>query len=264
MNIEDFYTHTGENNQSCINLFENEWSTKFPARFNVDSKGSAGLFEDERIDWAIRSLEKLGVNIIGKKILELGPLEAAHTVMLEEKGAKSITSVEANSRAFLKCLIVKELAQLKASRFIFADGIAFLQETDEMYDIGFASGFLYHMTDPIRLIDRLSKKCRSIYIWTVYYDKKFCVDNPEHAGKFEDATSENYSGLAYTSYPYNYGAATSWRGFCGGPKSYSKWLAQDTIIEALKYFGFSKLIYRKEPNPNGCSISIVATKSDSM
>jgi hypothetical protein len=41
----------------------------------------------------------------GRRVLELGPLEGAHTHMLEQHGADSIVAVKANRSAYSKCLI---------------------------------------------------------------------------------------------------------------------------------------------------------------
>ena len=75
---------------------------------NSDLKSTPGfaqLFEDDRILW---DEEKLG-KFLSKRVLELGPLEGAHTYMLQQLGAKEIISIESNKRAFLKCLIIKNI-----------------------------------------------------------------------------------------------------------------------------------------------------------
>jgi hypothetical protein len=51
-------------------------------------------------------------------LLELGPLEGAHTYQLEKLGAKSILAIEANVEAFLKCLITKEITGLQVAKFM--------------------------------------------------------------------------------------------------------------------------------------------------
>ena len=49
----------------------------------------------------------------GKNVLELGPLEGGHTYMFHQAGAESIIAIEANTRAYLKCLIAKEIFGLE-------------------------------------------------------------------------------------------------------------------------------------------------------
>jgi hypothetical protein len=68
------------------------------------------LFDDNRIKW----FEQQCAGFAGKRILELGPLEGGHTCMLSRAGAASITSIESNTAAFLKCLIVQNTLTFKA------------------------------------------------------------------------------------------------------------------------------------------------------
>ena len=51
-------------------------------------------------------------------MLELGPLEGAHTYMLDRAGASEVVAIEGNTRAFLKCLITKELLSMPSARFL--------------------------------------------------------------------------------------------------------------------------------------------------
>ncbi len=113
-NILDQYTLKKPEPQTCIDLFAGEWSSALPALGGVTlTGGQAALFDDQRI----KMLQEF-YPLYGKNILELGPLEAGHTYMMHQAGAKHITAVEANSRAFLKCLLVKELYQLNRTSFL--------------------------------------------------------------------------------------------------------------------------------------------------
>ena len=38
--------------RKIIDIFKDEWSSKFPDSFGVSSSGIADLFEDQRITWA--------------------------------------------------------------------------------------------------------------------------------------------------------------------------------------------------------------------
>ena len=93
------YTQLEPNEQNSFDLFRGSWSTK---TFDVQDTGGFDGFNDERINWL---LDELG-GVQSKKILELGPLEGAHTYMLEGAGG-DVLSIEGNHGAFLRCLIVK-------------------------------------------------------------------------------------------------------------------------------------------------------------
>lgn len=245
--------------QNGIALFEGEWSSRFPQRFGIESGGHAGLFRDERIEWALARLKEQGQEISDARVLELGPLEAAHTTMLERAGARSITAIEANGRAFLKCLIVKEIMRLQRSIFLLGDALAELEGSDESYDLGVVSGFLYHMREPIRLIQLLSKSCRHLYIWTHYYDEEFVENHPEYRDQYDAPTDHVHAGFRHTVYPYRYEQARNWKGFCGGPRSRCNWLARGDILAALQHFGYTEIQTREESNHHGRAMSIVAS-----
>lgn len=99
--------------QNLADLFEGMWESRLP---NLDS-GSANKFGDPRLEWALGYLG----GVQNKSILEIGPFEGFHTVMLERAGASSITSVESGKDNILKCLIVKELSGLTKTRFLLGD-----------------------------------------------------------------------------------------------------------------------------------------------
>ena len=51
----------------------------------------------------------------------------SHSYMLQKAGAHSVTAIESNSRAFLKCLCVKEICNLKNVKFMLGDCVEYLQ-----------------------------------------------------------------------------------------------------------------------------------------
>ena len=152
--------------QNALDIFKNRWWSQFPGPFSGLKAGSIALFEDPRITWAISELGGLH----HQTVLELGPLEGAHSYMLEQAGAASITSIEANPEAYLKCLIVKETVGLNRTHFLCGDFIEYLHNSPPHFDAVLASGVLYHMVAPVELIALLSDITHRIYLWTHYYD----------------------------------------------------------------------------------------------
>ena len=126
--------------QNAFDLFKGEWSTRLPDACGwTASTGPARLCEDYRVHWAA---EQLG-GFAGKRVLELGPLEGGHAYMLEQLGAASVFSLEASSRAFLKCLVLKEAFGLTRTRFLLGDFMPYLHTTADEFDVIFACGVLY-------------------------------------------------------------------------------------------------------------------------
>ena len=102
--------------------------------------------------------------------------------MLDRAGAAQVVAIEANARAFLKCLIVKELVGLPRVEFLCGDSVAYLRDTNRRFDVCVASGILYHMQDPAELIALLADRCREqLYLWTHYYDRALIDAHTENA-----------------------------------------------------------------------------------
>ncbi|MBC8104440.1 MAG: class I SAM-dependent methyltransferase, partial [Cytophagales bacterium] len=142
MGILDVYAKGVPGDQTALDIFKEEWSSRFPEeRADIRSGGESPLFDDPRVAWAI---EQIG-GISGKTVLELGPLEGGHTYQFDRAGAASIVAVEANTRGYLKCLIAKEVLGMPSAHFLCGDFVEYLRVNQMHYDLCFASGVLYHM-----------------------------------------------------------------------------------------------------------------------
>ncbi len=255
--MADFPNFFGKspNYQHALDLFEGEWSTRLPDETGlIAGTGETRLCEDARIHWAA---EKLG-GFAGKKVLELGPLEGGHSYMLEKLGAASVTAVEASARAYLKCLVLKEALGLQRVRFLPGDIAPFLRESTETFDIGIACGVLYHLTNPVEVIEGLSRRCRAVFIWTQYFEPGFFEKHGHDQSPFSPPVSLSHSGFKHTLHPRNYAAAHHWKGFCGGGAHAGSWLPRADLLGALAHFKFRIIEAIEDPNKHGPAIMVAA------
>lgn len=257
--INDSYITSKPDPQNALDIFQGEWSSKFPPPFSGLQAGAALLFEDARLKWF---LDQIG-GLQGKTILELGPLEGGHSYMLEQNGADNIVSIEANMRAYLKCLVTKEILHLKRVAFLCGDFLAYLRDPAcPQFDAVVASGVLYHMVNPVELISLLTEHCReNLYIWTHYYDKDYVIKN-KRQDKFTETKTSNYKGFNHHLHLYLYDRALNWDGFCGGSKPYSHWLSREDILSCLRYFGFPdiQINFEQLDHPNGPCFALFAKR----
>jgi hypothetical protein len=252
----DSYISAAPSQGNALSIFKGEWTSRFPPPLDSLDAGTTPLFEDPRVTWAITELG----GVAGKNILELGPLEAGHTYMLEQHGASSILAIEANTRAFLKCLIVKELLSLKRARFLCGDFRKFVPAGSAGFDAVFASGVLYHMTEPVQLLSDIARTAPQMYLWTHYYDAKITAKNRAVQEHFGSVESGEVCGFRYEQVRYEYQASLEWVGFCGGSAPHSFWLSRETILAALSHFGFRhvSIEFDVPEHPNGPSFALVA------
>jgi SAM-dependent methyltransferase len=160
--ILDQYVRAAPAPQHALDIFKGEWWSCLPGEWSELEAGQLPLFDDSRIHWAIEALD----GVSGKQVLELGPLEGGHTYSLERAGAQSILAIEASTKAFLKCLVVKELMGLERSRFVLGDFEEYLRSGSERFDAAIASGVLYHVRQPVELIQNLARVADHVFIWT--------------------------------------------------------------------------------------------------
>ena len=249
--------------QHALDLFKGEWSSRPPAARPELTAGETPLFDDPRIQWAHDRFIEMGLpgGFTGRDVLELGPLEGGHTLLIDRLGAASVTAVEANSRAYLKCLIAKELFGMPRARFLLGDCDAYLRETDRTYDIAVACGILYHQTNPVEMLELLARRSRALFLWTVFYDPEFVAANPVPGAKFSEALKMDHAGYPHTVHRFNYGPSLDWKGFCGGGEIFSYWMEKSEIIGALQKFGFTDFRSEQHPNVHGSALVLAAVKA---
>jgi hypothetical protein len=255
--ILDAYVKSAPSPQNALDIFKGEWASVLPPPYHTLQAGGIPLFQDQRAVWA---LEQLG-GCHDQRVLELGPLEGAHSYILQQNGAASVTAIEANTRAYLRCLIVKELLGLDRVHFVCGDFVSFLQESKETYDLIFSAGVLYHMRDPIGLIANLARHTNRLYMWTHYYDESLQT-NPHLKDRYRVHTPAETEGFRYTLHRQDYMHSLGIAGFCGGSAEFSHWLSRADLLNALTHFGFNDIrtAHEQTDHPHGPCFDVVAIK----
>jgi hypothetical protein len=246
--------------QATVDIFKDEWWSQLPDGLR---SGSAGLFGDPRVAWANNQLD-----ISGKSVLELGPLEGGHTFTLHSLGADTITAIEGNSRAYLKCLVVKELFSLRSVNFLYGDFCKYLETSKTDFDLIFASGVLYHMNDPLKLLSLIAQHSNKLYLWTHYYDNALLqnVYGDQFISRFGPTVNIECMGYHCEAHTYYYPPETlESQTFCGGNAPTSLWLTRHDILSFLDHVGFNKIAIDHETPTHqyGPAFSIAATASKS-
>lgn len=248
--FSDLYSHNAPSPATAFDIFRNEWSSAVPG-FDT---GKSPLFDDSRIKWLeaqLGSFEK-------KRVLELGPLEGGQTCMMERAGA-DVLAIEANQRAFLKCLIVKNALNLKSS-FLYGDFRPYLENAaPDSFDFVTAIGVLYHMTEPVKLLFDVARVTTAFAVWTHYYD-------PDALGEKQvrfdpKAQQQTVAGRSVEVFRQHYMASLAAPGFCGGSAATSFWLTKRGLLEYVESLGFDVSVGDENLNhPNGPCILFFAKR----
>lgn len=166
--------------------------------------------------------------------------------------------------AFLKCLVTKEILDLRRCSFLCGDLMQYLSTSSEQFDVCIASGILYHMVEPIRLIELISTSASSLFMWTHVYDDD-ALNHKDLAGRLSPPRETVYKEFKHHVYRHNYGLEARISGFFGGPKLYSNWLSRKDLLRALDHFGWTKVKigFEESSHSNGPSLALVALRGDS-
>jgi hypothetical protein len=250
-----FYSREAPAPINAVSIFSGEWATRLPQPLD-EATGTAPQFADQALAWGLEQFGDLG----NADVLELGPLEAGHTYMLHGAGARSITAVEANQRAFLRCLIVKELFGLDRASFLHGDFLPYLRSTEDRFDLCIASGVLYHLLNPVELLALVASVAPRLYLWTTYHDPTAAAGRTRR--RMKGSQQATYNGFSYTLQSYGYGYSLWHPGFCGGLNRTANWLSRDDLLGALHHVGFSdvRTAFEEPWHPNGPTIAIYASR----
>lgn len=244
-----------------LDIFRDNWTTDL-SPLGVKPFGKAQLLTDPRFDWF---LARYG-SLLNKHVLELGPLEGAHSVLLERHGARCVLGIEANSIHYLKSLVIKEYVGLKRTTFLLGDFIQHLRHTRDHYDLIFACGVLYHMTDPAELLQLAAERSEALFLWTVIYEADAL---PEHMKPHLSGPLELRAGdLAYQGFRHVYAADAAREldkkaKFAGGMDRYSIWLELGELLRILEHCGYKKIIRPDNAthnNRHGANICLLCYK----
>jgi len=255
----DRLVESAPSNQIELDLFKNEWSYDIPIPNTVTGKAAV-----HELPGSVRIALKRFGPIDGFKVLELGPNECEITIGLSKEKVDEIISIETRSRTFLKCLVIKNILGMKNVRFLLGNFIEYLRlRNDEKFDLCFACGVLYHMTDPVELIEMICNSCDRVVVATIYvndnlihYDKsKDCSGLPAPNWHIvdENGTQVEYKGLKVryfkNCYPSAREPAHTVYGH-GGVDDHSNLMELNDILRAFEHFGF-EIVGEIRDKPDG-------------
>ena len=251
------FEHRAPAAQNAVDVFADHWASDLSKVIPGLRAGGADLFTgDSRPLMAARAFGS-GDRLDGMRVLELGPLEAGHTYQLERLGAE-VLAIEANVEAFLKCLIVKELLGLRRSRFMLGDFVAWFDSPEgraARYDVVFASGVLYHMPDPVVLIERIARSTDRCFVWTHYYEPAHYGGPPRRPRRVQTALGE------YVFHEVEY-PDMNFEKFWGGNRPVATWLGREDLLRAFAAAGFGapRVFDETLDHPHGAAMSFALSK----
>lgn len=174
-------------------------------------------------------------------ILELGPSDGYNTAGLEHFGARRITAIEANSDAFIKACMLKNALGLSA-QFQLGDFMEYLSRDGQKVDLVYASGVLYHLTDPLEFLRLCTTVGDHLFLWTFIYDDEAIRNHEYERRLFSGTETFRHGSLEVTGHRRLYDEELVAKPkYQGGIDQSAFWLSHDDIRKALAAFGYTIL-----------------------
>jgi hypothetical protein len=208
-----------------------DWRTGYPlpdGRYvgwsETEAKNGYSRFEPGRNLRVQAVIDHLQPN--GKVILELGSCEGILTLQLASICAK-VVAIEVRPQNITNALTRLYLHGVNNFEMHLMDA----REVDEKigrFDILFHSGLLYHLSNPVEHLYKVSRVSDALLLSTQYGDL---------SGFFEP-TQVGFEGKSYPGYIYNEGG---WSEPLAGVEDHSVWLEREALLELVKDVGYSKI-----------------------
>jgi len=126
------------------------------------------------------------------RILELGSLESGHTVSLS-RWCDEVVAVEGRPDNLARAGLVLDLFDVRNARLVLGDLERMRLADFGHFDLVVCIGVLYHLPDPLRLLDEMRAVSPRLFLWTHYAAPGASGDYREHG------MADPLSGLSPTS-----------------------------------------------------------------
>lgn len=223
------------------------WVTKFVIG-GEEYGGKIDAMHDPRVDQFFRAFPDAG------RILELGSLEGGHTFSLASRPHVSrVLGIEGRRESVERARFVRQLLGMTNVEFEVANvETADLASFGE-FDAVFCSGLLYHLPEPWRLIENVSKVSPNLFLWTHYASGDVSEAGGRALKGAENAMANGFKGWAYRER----GLADPLSGM--SPSSF--WPTLEGLKAMLKRNGFGEIeVIRDNPNNlDGPAVTLAAS-----
>jgi SAM-dependent methyltransferase len=107
-------------------------------------------------------VEACGGSLAGRSIVDLGCLEGGFALEFARLGAERVVGIEARSVSVRRCELARDLLGLEQAEFVQADIKDELPRHSDGFDVVFAAGILYHLSDPAGFLQLVRSACRGV------------------------------------------------------------------------------------------------------
>jgi SAM-dependent methyltransferase len=185
-------------------------------------------------------LDLCGGSLTGKTTADLGCNEGGFAVEFARLGAKESVGIEVRDVSVRRCGLVRKMTGLENLKFIRGDIMEELARWPDSFDVVFASGILYHVADPHKLLGDIFRACREAVLIDTHVAYR---EAPSHNCSEEIVSrtfgGKSYQGRVYPEFDASMSDATRegqlWAAWSNDT---SFWLLEDELLSLMRDVGF--------------------------
>jgi SAM-dependent methyltransferase len=203
--------------------------------------------DDQRLKYVTYFLD-----LRGYRVLELGPLEGHHSILLEKMGVRENIAIEARAENLRRCNRIKEKYGLEHTTFLQQDLERLYSGLEKPqfqgpFDLVFCLGVLYHVPDPAKALAWFRSQASALFLGTHYLQP-----NP-HSDS--DVTCQS-NGKSYRVREHREGGLAD---PISGMSPVSVMLYEEDLLSLLREAGYSRVSVLGKDLQNGLQhITILA------
>jgi SAM-dependent methyltransferase len=147
-----------------------EFTDNFGAAIFADDNALRMQFRTELIGGTLSRV--LGDELRQMNVLDIGCNSGWFSFDFAQRGARSVDGFDLRAHNIDQARFLRDYFQLETTRFEVADALSF--DDDRRWDIVLNLGVLYHVTDPLRLLQRTYERCeRFAVVDTICHQEPF-------------------------------------------------------------------------------------------
>lgn len=202
--------------------------------------------DDVRTDIVI---EACGGSLAGRTVVDLGCLEGGFTLAFAHRGAELSVGIEARKISVRRCELARSLLGVTNAEFVLADITEELGRRDR-FDVVFASGILYHVSDPAELLCSVRSACRQVALIDTHVARPDVATHDCSDVVTRQLCGRSYRGRMYPEYPVGEDQREDllWAAWNDAD---SFWPMEDDLVAMIHDAGF-RSIERVDPAADGC------------
>lgn len=169
--------------------------------------------------------------VAGKRIVDLGCLEGGYAVSFARDGLQTL-GIEIRQSNIENCRLIKQATNLPNLEFV-CDDVRNLEKYGKS-DAIFCCGILYHLDEPRKFLEQMSRACERVLI----IDTHVAAEQPNRTFTVSEVTqNEGLAGRWFAEIPSDKGRQQDKWSSWDNAKSF--WPMKRDLVEAVRQLGFS-------------------------